>query len=106
MNPIETLREDLAKRFPNITTEIDPPADAGGLWQLDVRPGEGSPWIVVEWKPAVGFGISTPGADDYGTKPDEVYALTRAAYDRVTRLILSGGHTEPPETVRLAKASP
>ena len=103
MNPIEGLRDALVKRFPDIATEIDAPADEAGLWQLDVRPGGGSPWIVVEWRPDLGFGVSTPGADDYGTKPDEIYANPKAAYDRVAQLILSGGRTEPPAAVRLAE---
>jgi hypothetical protein len=38
-----------------------------------------------------------------GTKPDEVYANARAACDRVSQLILSGGQTEPPGAVRLAE---
>ena len=103
MNPIEGLRDALVKRFRDIATEIDPPADEAGLWQLDVRPGGGSPWVVVEWRPDLGFGVSTPGADDYGTKPDEIYANPKAAYDRVSQLILSGGRTEPPAAVRLAE---
>jgi len=103
MNPIERLRDDLASRFPGVMTELDPPADAAGLWQLDVRSGEGAPWIVVEWQPELGFGVSTPGSDDYGTKPDEAYPNARAAYDRVAQLILSGGQTKPPEAVRLAE---
>src|SRR4051812_41368420 len=103
MNPIETLRDDLARRFPGLATEIDPPAGGAGLWHLDVRPGGGAPWIVVEWRSDLGFGISTPGADDYGTKPDEIYLNTKAAYDRVVRLILSGGRTEPPAAVQLAE---
>ena len=97
------LRDDLARRFPGLATEIDPPADGAGLWQLDVRPGGGAPWIVVEWRSDLGFGVSTPGADDYGTKPDEVYPNTKAAYDRVVHLILSGGRTEPPAAVQLAE---
>ena len=103
MNAIEGLRDALAKRFPGIATKIDAPADEAGLWQLDVRPGGGSPWIVVEWSPHRGFGVSTPGADDYGTKPDETYANPKAAYDRVAQLVLSGGRTEPPAAVRLAE---
>jgi transcriptional regulator with XRE-family HTH domain len=104
MNPIEGLRDALLKRFPDIAAEIDAPADeAAGLWQLDVRPGGGSPGIVVEWRPDFGFGVSTPGADDYGTRPDEMYANPRAAYDRVVQLILSGRRTEPPAAVRLAE---
>jgi hypothetical protein len=103
MNPIEGLRDALVKRFPDIATEIDAPADEAGLWQLDVRPGGGSPWVVVEWRPDLGFGVSTPGADDYGTKPDEIYANPRAAYDRVAQLVLSGRRTEPPAAVRLGE---
>lgn len=48
-------------------------------------------------------GISTPGADDYGTKPDEIYPNTKAAYARAVQPILSGGQTEPPAAVRLAE---
>ena len=103
MNPIERLRDDLTRRFPDIAIEVDPPADAAGLWLLDVRPGGGAPWIVVEWKPELGVGISTPGAADYGTKPDEVYPNASAAYGRVIQIILSGGATEPPAAVRLAE---
>ncbi len=103
MNSIEELRDALVKRFPDVRMEIDAPAEETGLWQLDVRPPGRTPWIVAEWKSDLGFGISTPGADDYGLKPDEVYPSVKAAYDRVVRLILSGGQTEPPEAVRLAE---
>jgi hypothetical protein len=103
MEPIEGLRDDLAGRFPGLAMEIDPPAAGAGSWQLDVRPGGESPWIVVEWRPDLGFGISTPGADDYGTKPDEIYPNAKAAYDRMVQLILTGGQTRPPAAVRLAE---
>jgi hypothetical protein len=103
MNPLERLRDDLMKRFPGIATEIDPADDEASLWYLDVRRGGGSPWIVVEWKPDLGFGVSTPGDDEFGMKPDEIYPNARAAYDRLVQLILSGGRTEPPAAVRLAE---
>jgi Helix-turn-helix domain len=103
MNPVERLRDDLVKRFPDIEAEVDVPAEAAGAWQLDVSAGRGSPWIVVEWKHDMGFGVSTPRTDDYGTKPDELYPNARAAFDRVVQLILSGGRTEPPAAVRLAE---
>jgi DNA-binding XRE family transcriptional regulator len=105
MNPLESLRDDLVKRFPGIDAEIDAPADAAGSWQLDLRPGGRSPWIVVEWKPDQGLGVSTPGSSDaeYGTKPDELYPNTKAAYDRVVQLIISNGCTEPPVATRLAE---
>jgi transcriptional regulator with XRE-family HTH domain len=103
MNPIERLRDNLVKRFLGIAVELDAPADTAGQWQLDVRRGADSPWIVVEWSPSLGFGVSTPGADAYGTKPDELYPSARAAYGRVIQLIDSGGRTEPPTGVRLAE---
>jgi DNA-binding Xre family transcriptional regulator len=103
MNPIKMLRDDLIKRFPDMDAQIDAAADATGLWQLDLRPRGGSPWVVVEWKPDTGFGVSTPGVDDYGTKPDELYPNAKAAYNRVVELVVSGGHTAPPAVVRLAE---
>jgi transcriptional regulator with XRE-family HTH domain len=103
MNQIERLREDLAGRFPDLAVELDEPADERGPWFLDVRrPGDVAP-VVVEWRPDRGFGVSTPGADDFGSGPDEVYPNAKAALDRVVRLVLSGGRTEPPQAVRLAE---
>ena len=87
MNPIERLRDDLLKKFPLMDAQIDAPAEATGLWQLDLRPGGASPWIVVEWKPDLGFGVSTPREDDYGTKPDDLYPNATAAYSRAVELI-------------------
>lgn len=103
MNPIEKLKRDLTERFPDIAAKIDAPADEAGTWYLDVRPGEGSPWIVVEWCYGLGFGVSTPDSDDYGLKPDELYPNVRAAFECVARLISSGGQTEPTVAVRLAE---
>jgi transcriptional regulator with XRE-family HTH domain len=103
MNPIEKLSNDLASRFPGAVLEIDAPADESGVWQLDVRPAGGGPWLVVEWKASQGFGVSTPGPDDYGLKPDELYPNVKATYDRVVRLVLSAGRTEPPAAVTLAE---
>jgi transcriptional regulator with XRE-family HTH domain len=103
MNQIERLRDDLVGRFPDLAVELDAPADACGPWFLDVpRPGGLAP-VVVEWRPDRGFGVSTPGGDDFGSGPDEVYPNARAALDRVVRLVLSGGPTEPPQAVRLAE---
>ena len=103
MNQIQRLRDDLLNRFPELAAETDEPADHRGSWFLDVRrKGEASP-IVVEWRPDRGFGVSTVGADDYGTGPDQIYPNAKAAFDRVVRLVLSGGRTEPPRAVRLAE---
>lgn len=104
MNQIERLRDALAGRFPELAVAIDPPANEGGSWFLDVRRNGDLPPVVVEWRPDRGFGVSTPpGESDYGVGSDEVFPNEKAALDRVERLILSGGRTEPPKTVRLAE---
>ncbi|CAN5777712.1 hypothetical protein BH23PLA1_BH23PLA1_18860 [soil metagenome] len=94
MNPVESLKRDLTERFPHIAAEIDAPADEAGTWHLDIRPGGEAPWIVVEWRSGLGFGVSTPGADDYGVKPDELYPNARAAFERVVLLLDSGQRTQ------------
>lgn len=103
MNQLERLREDLMKRFPELSIEIDEPAADGGSWFLDAKRGGDLPPVVVEWRPDRGFGVSTPIGDDYGCGPDEVHPNARSAFDRVVRLVLSGGRTEPPSAVRLAE---
>ena len=102
MNQIEQLREDLIGRFPNHVMTIDPSDNPRGNWFLDIERGNASP-VVVEWRPERGFGISTAKVDHFGLGPDEIYTDTKSAYDRVVRLILSGGRTEPPDAVRLAE---
>jgi DNA-binding Xre family transcriptional regulator len=104
LNPLERLRDELAARFPGLAMEVDVPADEQkGTWHLDIRPSGDAPLIVVEWRSDRGFGVSTPGPDDYGVGVDEVYPNTKAAYNRVVELVLSGGRTEPPTAVRLAE---
>ena len=76
MNEAERLRDDLTKRFPDHTIELDEPAGDQGSWFLEVRREGGGRTVVVEWRPDRGFGVSTPGADDYCTGPDEVYPNT------------------------------
>ena len=102
MNPIEEFRDELTRRFPGIAAEIDPPADPRGPWYLDVRQ-EGSPSVVVEWRPGRGFGISTPSPDDYGTGPDEVHSNASVALARVDEVIRSGRPLDASRPIRLAE---
>jgi hypothetical protein len=103
MDQLERLRDDLARRFPDLGFEIDAPADGRGPWYLDVRRAGDLPPVVVEWRPDRGFGISTPRLDDYGGGPDEVVPNAKAPFDRVLRLVLSQGLTAPPRALRLAE---
>lgn len=100
MNPIERMRGELAARFPASAIDLDAPVDPSGPWSLTAaRPGHRP--IVVEWRPGRGFGLSTPGADDYGAGPDEVITSSRMATERIDHLIRSGEGTDPGRPVGL-----
>jgi DNA-binding XRE family transcriptional regulator len=105
MNQIEKLRDDLGRRFPQLTLTIDAPGDPQrGTWHLDVeRPGALP--LVVEWRPDRGFGVSAIDDDDpaFGAGPEEVYSSRDAALERVAELVASGGRPVPPLTVQLAE---
>ncbi len=104
-NLIQRMQGELAGRFPGMRFEIDAPLEETAEWFLDVRNQDGSLFLVIQWRPEKGFGVSTPAADnsDYGSGPDEVYPDPILATDRVIDLIESGGATEPPIAVRLAE---
>ena len=105
MNLIERMRDDLAGRFPGLRFEIDAPLMETGEWVLDVRDEHGAVFLVVQWRPARGFGVSVlkPGEMDYGSGPDEVYPDPELATERIIHLIESGDPTEPANAVRLAE---
>lgn len=112
MNPIERLREMIAKAgatecaspCPILTRIIRPADPTKGSWHLDIE-REGNPYpILVEWRPDRGFGVSTlHDPDDYGTGPDEVYGSARGTFNRVAELLRTGEKTKPPEVVGLAE---
>jgi hypothetical protein len=87
MNYIE-LQDHITKSFPGVRVTVDAPLHPEGTYHPDIHQ-EGKPTIVVEWKrgkPHV-FGISVPGPDDYGTKPDEVYETEEELLRRVGELL-------------------
>lgn len=105
MNAIERLESDLVERFPTIKTKMFRPDDrARGTWQMDILRAKTSP-VVVEWRCDRGFGVTSTDDDDpgLGSAPDEVFTEASDAYNRIVRLVLSGGLTEPPPAVRLAE---
>jgi hypothetical protein len=91
MNSIQQIRRTVEKRFPAASLNVEEPVTAAGSWWLDVYlDGQ---HVVVEWRPAEGFGVSTPADDDYGEGADEVYATIAEASDRVRGLLESGTRT-------------
>ncbi len=99
MNDVERLHADLSGRFPEHRIEIDAPETETGSWFLTVFRDDHQTPVVIEYRPDRGFGVSTPGPDDYGTGVDEIYPTVKAAYDRIVRLVLSGGEAVPPMAV-------
>jgi hypothetical protein len=100
MNDVENLRERLDARFPTATLTLDAPGTDTGSWWLDVElKGH---LVVVEWRPARGFGVSTPSGDDYGAGADETYPDVEAAFARIKSLLLGRLRTEAARAVTLA----
>ena len=100
MNEVERLYELLVSRFPDLKIEIDPPEINTGPWFVNVFRRGSSP-VVVEWRSDRGFGLATPGPDDYGSGVDETFTDAAVTFARVVQLVLSGGSSVPPLGVRL-----
>jgi DNA-binding XRE family transcriptional regulator len=100
MNRIEELRERLRGRVPSVEAELDPPATPTAPWFLDVRLGKSA--VIVEWRPALGFGVSSVQGGLYGdASPDEFFPHLDGAVDRVVELLTQGKRTAPPARLDL-----
>lgn len=99
--PIESLKRQLEKRFPDASFSLDHPRNRSGVWYLDVL-CDGHP-VVIQWQEGKGFGVSSSPEHAYGEGADEVYPDDEAAYGRVISLILSRTSTTPPRPVRLSE---
>lgn len=96
---IESLEQQLRKRFPKARIALDRPKKPTGVWYLDIV-NDGHP-VAIQWKAGTGFGISSSPTHAYGDGADEVYAEEEAAYGRTVSLLLSRIFTSAPEPVRL-----
>jgi transcriptional regulator with XRE-family HTH domain len=103
VDDVERLHEDLAKRFSDRKVEFDPSETDTGSSFISVSRDGGLPPVVVEWRPEHGFGLSTPGPDDFGAGVDEAYPSAEETYDRVVRLVLSGNPSVPTLGIGLAE---
>lgn len=99
MNRIEELLERLKAQVPGIQADVDRPKDASGAWFLDAKLGDSA--LVVEWRPVLGFGISSLPTDGYGDAPDEFFSELDAAADRAIDLLVHGKRTSPPAAADL-----
>jgi DNA-binding XRE family transcriptional regulator len=90
---IEKMVALLRDRLPGVRLEVDVPARASGTWFIDLRTGDQS--LVVEFRPKLGFGISSTPSEGYGEGVDEFFPETEAAVERIVELIRSRTRTEP-----------
>jgi DNA-binding XRE family transcriptional regulator len=101
MNDIQRLSERLRERFPTASLKMDPAETPTGSWWLDAEL-QGH-LVVAEWKPDLGFGLSTPSEDDFGAGVDEIYPTEREAFERIKELLLGQTRTSRPEDLSLPK---
>lgn len=90
MNGIQTLIERLRVHAPDLEMELDAPENPQAPWWLDIKRED--EWVVVEWRPARGFGVSLlkRGGDPLEglfSGPDEVFEDMETAAHHVLELL-------------------
>lgn len=99
MNPIQSLEQQVLRRFPSARTTLDPAGTPTGPWFLDIELDGHT--ASVEWRPDRGFGVTSNPCAGYGEGPDEVYPDLGSISRRVVTLLLAKARTVPPKAVRL-----
>ena len=95
---IQRLKRLLAKRIPSSSIEVDAPSRPSGNWFVNVAANGQS--LVIEFRPKLGFGVSSVPAGAYGEGADEFYPAAEDAVARVATLFKSRARTKP-QRVRL-----
>jgi DNA-binding XRE family transcriptional regulator len=90
---IEHLTELLREQLAGSSVEIDAPARASGTWFVNVDAAGQS--FVVEFRPKIGFGLSSTPADGYGEGADEFFPEPAGVVERIAALIRCKQRTEP-----------
>jgi len=90
MTDIQELADLLHASSPELDRTLDCPGEAGAPCWLDVSSQDR--FVVVEWKPALGFGVSLVGTESdprvgLFEGPDEVLRDVQSTRDRVLALL-------------------
>jgi hypothetical protein len=88
---IEQLSEMIQYRFPDAHLALDRPKDPQASWWLDLLIDDQE--VTVEWRPALGFGVSARPDAVFGERSDETYVSLEGAFERVEFLVLNRTHT-------------
>ena len=101
MNAIEILKQQIGRELPGVSFQDDPPPRVGGSYWLNIQLGDRA--AVVEWRPNMGFGLSSLPSGGYGEGPDEVYETVSSVAERLLLVLRDGQTTEPPREALLRK---
>jgi DNA-binding transcriptional regulator YiaG len=97
---IEQLQEMIQGRFPEAHLALDRPDDPQASWWLDLSVSEQE--VTIEWRPQLGFGVSSRPDAVFGERSDEVYESLDDAFNRIKQLVLSRTTTAAPQEMSLA----
>lgn len=90
---VDELVQLLRKGVPGVEVNVDAPSKTAGSWFIDVSEGQQS--LVIEYRPKLGFGITSTPMDGYGEGPDEFRGGAEEAAKRVVDLLRSRQRTRP-----------
>ena len=99
MKPIQSLEQQILRRFPAARMTLDPAETPDGSWFLDIELDGHT--LAIQWRADRGFGVTANPGAGYGEGADEVYADLETTSQRVLSLLLTQGRTVPPDAVRL-----
>jgi DNA-binding XRE family transcriptional regulator len=97
---VDKLVQLLREGVPGVRVDVDAPSKVTGSWFIDVSKGEQS--LVIEYRPKLGFGITSTPTDGYGEGPHEFRGGAKEAAKRVVGLLRSRQRTKP-QRVELLK---
>ena len=95
---IKNLVRLLRKGVPRAEVAVDAPSRASASWFVDVRSGKQA--FAIEFRPALGFGLSSAPSDGLGEGPDEFLESEDVVVERIRTLLRSNARTLP-QRVRL-----
>lgn len=89
---MERFAVALAAGLPRAKLSLDRPERGGGSWWLDATLGTRA--VTIEWKPSMGFGVSSLPSEGFGDGPDEFFDDEKSALARVAHLLRTGKRTQ------------
>jgi DNA-binding XRE family transcriptional regulator len=95
---VDKLNRLLRKRLPGVAITVDPPSSSKGDWFIDTKVGRRS--FVIEFRPALGFGLSSTPSEGIGEGPDEFFQDEHEVVERLSELLHKKARSAP-QRVRL-----